>query len=151
MQVSKEQIAKLLGDVDVMWDLSIVTKGVASEANAAGLVIVFVRGDESVEIEGATFALRSVHGGDGIFFDKDGLLPMSEDAMESESAACSYVARRARAKGVRVIYKPEGLPHIWLIKTSVPHATFDMTENGEPYCRGVVFALADLDAAEVLA
>jgi hypothetical protein len=32
----------------------------------------------------------------------------------------------------------------WSYETDIPHATFDVLEDGEVYCRGIVFALADL-------
>ena len=34
----------------------------------------------------------------------------------------------------------------WTYMTDIPHATFDVMDDGELYCRGIVFALADLTA-----
>lgn len=32
----------------------------------------------------------------------------------------------------------------WTFKTKIHHSTFEVMEDGKPYCRGLVFALADV-------
>jgi hypothetical protein len=32
----------------------------------------------------------------------------------------------------------------WIIDTKIPHLPFEIRENGKPFCRGIVFALADV-------
>lgn len=32
----------------------------------------------------------------------------------------------------------------WLITSDIPHATFDILEDGELFCRGIVFSLVEL-------
>jgi hypothetical protein len=34
----------------------------------------------------------------------------------------------------------------WTYATEIPHATFEVIEDDGPYCRGIVFALADVPA-----
>ena len=40
----------------------------------------------------------------------------------------------------------EGLDpeYAWIYRTEIPHACFDILENGEKYCKGIVFSLNDL-------
>lgn len=33
---------------------------------------------------------------------------------------------------------------VWTYKTDIPHETFDIMEDDEPYCKGIVFYLKDL-------
>jgi len=35
----------------------------------------------------------------------------------------------------------------WTYRTDIPHATFEIVEDGEPYCRGIVIDVADLGGA----
>ena len=32
----------------------------------------------------------------------------------------------------------------WCYKTDIPHETFMIYDDGEPYCRGIVFSIEDL-------
>lgn len=52
-------------------------------------------------------------------------------------------------KGCRVIeavWCPDEPDCSWAYKTDIPHVTFDVVEDGELYCRGIVFRLADAKA-----
>lgn len=51
---------------------------------------------------------------------------------------------QAGETNVRARWCPPGFDGSWLIETPLPHATFDIMEDGEIYCRGVVIALTDL-------
>lgn len=54
-----------------------------------------------------------------------------------------YVQRQKSAKSIEALWcKEDG--YSWTYKTEIPHATFEVVEDEEPYCRGIVFALADL-------
>jgi hypothetical protein len=39
---------------------------------------------------------------------------------------------------VKAEWCPDGFPGSWLITTDQPHSTFDIMEDGELYCRGIV-------------
>ena len=47
------------------------------------------------------------------------------------------------AATVKAVWAPEGENLSWLYRTALPHATFQVNEDGEPYCRGIVFLLSD--------
>lgn len=50
-------------------------------------------------------------------------------------------------KNAKVI-EPEWCNHpdyAWTYKTSIPHATFDVMEDDEKYCRGIIFSLDCLE------
>ena len=42
-------------------------------------------------------------------------------------------------------WRPNELDCSWLIKTNIPHATFDLMKNEELYCRGIVLELSDIE------
>jgi hypothetical protein len=62
-------------------------------------------------------------------------------------------AYEAPVKGgvlVKALWCAEGGDGLcWTFETSIPHATFTIVEDGEPFCRGIVFALSDVAAHRV--
>ena len=40
-------------------------------------------------------------------------------------------------------------PFSWTYETPVPHATFDVMEDGDLFCRGLVIAVSDLPDIEL--
>lgn len=54
----------------------------------------------------------------------------------------AYFRRKPNGVGIEAIWSPDEIDASWLIKTDIPHATFDILEDGDLFCRGVVFALA---------
>lgn len=49
-----------------------------------------------------------------------------------------------RAIEIEAKWCPEGFEGYWLIETSLPHSRFDIMEDGEIYCRGIVIDEADM-------
>ena len=90
----------------------------------------------------------------------------SNDLMEFEGAICDeigcYNGGKAWIKGKRVSYRPicgakvikafwlggktdaNGREITWTYKIHIPHETFMIYEDGEPYCRGIVFRIEDV-------
>ena len=46
---------------------------------------------------------------------------------------------------IKIQWCPEELACLWLIKTDIPHATFDIYDDRELYCRGIVLELSDIE------
>ena len=46
---------------------------------------------------------------------------------------------------IKIQWCPEELDCSWLITTDIPHATFDIYDDGELYCRGIVLELTDIE------
>jgi hypothetical protein len=66
--------------------------------------------------------------------------------MEDETSASEYLSRKRKARAVEAVWAPAELDGTsWAYKTDIPHVTFDLMEEGAIYCRGIVFALSDLD------
>ena len=45
-------------------------------------------------------------------------------------------------KKITAVWDTDG--YSWIYQTDIPHATFEIVEDGAPYCRGIIFALADV-------
>ncbi len=71
------------------------------------------------------------------------------DQIESDDDAGlkDYFERAPGAMTIDALWCKEP-GYSWTFRTDIPHATFEVVEDGEPYCRGIVFALADVGRAD---
>ncbi len=107
-------------------------------AKDAGLVIVFGASDDLMEFRGAIYDEIGAREGTVAYLNSAGLL-----TSECEDDNCPYFKRRKeQAATIKAIWDAEG--YSWIYETAIPHATFEVVEDGEKYCRGIVFALGDV-------
>jgi hypothetical protein len=135
--MTKESLAAAIHGCEYRQELS---RFDGREAKAAGLVVVYGASDDLMDLEGA---ISDETGAPGLaYVDALGLLNRDsiEDGDDEEIAA--FVARKKSARTIRAVCGPSDLS--WSYETDIPHATFDVLEDGDVYCRGIVFALADL-------
>lgn len=115
-----------------------------AQAKSAGLVAAFGASDDLLEFRGAIHDEVGCYGGGTATVDRKGVLPHFEDIDRDDKDEMRDFFKR-EGEGVKVDACWEGEPgYSWIIRTSIPHQTFEIVEDGEPYCRGVVFAVADL-------
>lgn len=109
----------------------------------AGLVAVFGYSDDNVEFRGAISEEVGAYDGTKVYLTRAGLLQN-----QCEDTACPYHAAQegnAQTAGAFIdALWAEEEPFSWTYKTAIPHETFIVKEDGEPYCRGIVFRLADV-------
>lgn len=113
-------------------------------AKAAGLVVVFGASDDLMEFRGAISDELGAYDGTTARVSPIGLLPSWESVdKDNEDEAETYF--KAKLGGYREIEAEwdSGEGYSWTFKTEIPHSTFEIVEDGEPYCRGIVFRLAD--------
>lgn len=104
----------------------------------AGLVAVFGASDDLMEMRGAVDDEVGAYEGTKVGFTPKGLLTSECD----EGKDCPYFKRLAKtAKIVEAVWDEGG--YSWIYKTDIPHSTFEILEDDDPYCRGIVFALSD--------
>lgn len=112
---------------------------------AAGLVAAFGMSDDLLEFRGAIYDEVGAYDGTTVLVDTEGLIPsfdaVSDEGDEAQMAA--YFRRKPNGVGIEALWSPGEIDASWLIKTPIPHVTFDILEDGDLYCRAVVFALAD--------
>lgn len=142
MSMTKEDLALALHGISYPCRID---AHLIEQAKAAGLVIVYGASDDLMEFEGAFRSEASVYDGVTVLLDAAGALPMRDEIDEDEGLA-DYFKRKPAAKTIEALWcKEEG--YSWTYKTEIPHATFEIVEDGESYCRGLVLALADLTGA----
>jgi hypothetical protein len=112
------------------------------EMKAAGLVAVFGASDDLTEFRGAIYDEAGAWEGREHYLTRDGLL----ESKCGEGENCPYFAKLKSAikPAIRAKWNEGG--YSWWIETDLPHATFDIIEDDEPFCRGVVIRVEDLPA-----
>jgi hypothetical protein len=145
--MTKEEFAASLHGRDAhRFDL---TKEETKQAKAAGLAVVFGQSDDLMEFRGAIE--DEVGAWDGVtavlFKHKDRFFATDADSIgEMDNARQEVAAMDAAEAGnlVTAVWGNAAPEMRWLIKTALPHAPFDLMEDGEVYDRGLVLSLADL-------
>lgn len=105
-----------------------------AQMKAAGLVAVFGYSDDGTELRGA---IDDELGCAPFLVTRGGLL--KSECEEGED--CPYFQKLA--KGAATITPRGDRQYTHLYETEIPHATFEIVEEDVPFCRGIVFALAD--------
>ena len=119
-----------------------ISKDLARQAKAAGLVVVFGASDDLIELEGAIY--DEIDGPGEFRLDTEGLCPEwdESDALTKDEAR-EYFRRENTGCTVEAIWC-EDESFSWTFTTDIPHETFIINEEGKKFCRGIVIALADL-------
>jgi hypothetical protein len=118
-----------------------------AEMKASGLVAVFGASDDLMEFRGAIDEELDAYDGTTAYVTAAGML-------KSECECdCPYFKRiQEKAASIEAIWcgTDDGLEFSWTYKTTIPHAKFTIIESCDDdtdlYCRGIVFALADVPA-----
>lgn len=112
-----------------------------AEMRAAGCVAVFGASDDLMEFRGAIDDELSAYNGTTALVTTAGLFEPCGDN-------CKYsLAAQEAAVEIDALWDAgEGEP-AWTYETDIPHASFVVLEDGESYCRGIVFAISYLSKA----
>lgn len=147
MKTTKEQMAERLNGRQYGRE---TTKEDIQLARQSGLVIIYGASDDIVEFEGAIVDEIGAYNGAhftivttwtetpvyGEFKTYREVKNYDIVSIENDS---SITKNRFEA-----MWSPEELKCSWLIKTDLPHATFDIMEEDDLFCRGIVVDLKDI-------
>lgn len=138
--ITKEQLAERLNGREYGDE---ITKEEEQQAKESGLVVLFGASDDLAEFRGAIHDEADCYDGGEIYLGRPGLLPAHGDD-DCECKFCAYEEAVKTCKVIVAVWGKAGCSHAWIYKTDIPHATFEILEDGEKYCRGIVFELASL-------
>jgi hypothetical protein len=137
--MTKEELAALLNGRQYREEM---TREEMKAAEKAGLVVIYGASDDLMEIGGIVHDEVGAPG--EALFTPEGLL-----RNPCEEERCPYFAtRKKKAVPVEAFFDQDGWT--WTYKTDIPHATFEILEDDDQYCRGIVFALADVPDRQLL-
>jgi hypothetical protein len=133
--MNSQELAAILNGREYGAEISRAEEALAKEN---GLVVLFGASDDLMEFRGAVNDETGVYGGGFAHFTRKGLL-----TNRCEEEDCPYFAQlKGEATAIGAEWSTEG--YSWVYQTTIPHSTFDVLEDGDKYCRGIVFALSDV-------
>ncbi len=99
-------------------------------AKENGFVIVYGASDDLMEFDGAIYDEAGCFDGGEVWFNREGVVdtPTIPKDRCIETLWCDDCARDERGGIIT-----------WTYKTDIPHETFMIYDEGESYCRGIVF------------
>lgn len=118
-----------------------ITDDEEAAAEESGLIALFGYSDDNAEFRGAFKDEIGCYDGGTILVDWLGVLPEREQIYDDEELE-KWFPRKKRAAVIKAIFG--GDDYTWSYETKIPHATFEIMEDGEKYCIGIVFSRADL-------
>lgn len=122
-----------------------ITDELAGRAKTNEFVIVFGASDDLMEFRGAIDDEIGCYDGGSAYIIREGLLEN-----KCEDGDCpNFETKKEKAKEIKAIWQDEDSP-AWTYKTDIPHETFEILEDGEVYCRGIVFSLCNLHGGDDL-
>lgn len=105
---------------------------IEAEAKEHDVVIVMGASDDLMEFSGAIDDEGDCFDGGEVYFGRDGV--------SYDGAEMNNVIEAVWCDGMNA----DGIPATWTYKTDIPHENFNVWEDGELYCVGIVFSVDDL-------
>jgi hypothetical protein len=116
-----------------------MTRDEEASAKEHGLVVVFGASDDLMEFRGAIHDEVSAWEGGTAYLDSKGLIESKCDC------ECPYfLEAQSNAAKIKALWGKD--EYAWVYETTIPHETFEVLEDEETYCKGIVFSLSDVTA-----
>ena len=117
-----------------------LSKDEAQAAKEANLVVVFGYSDDNMEFRGAIYDEISCYDGGVAYLTCDGLVKNKCDHDD-----CPYYQKeKDLAETITATWNKDGEEFAWVYETTIPHEVFNIFDDGEPHCKGIVFDLRDV-------
>ena len=137
--MTKEQLAEKLNGRHYSCE---ITPNEAIEAKASGLVVIFGYSDDNIELEGAIHDEIGLYGGGELKIHSNGVL---EKHQHCECEHCGYQEKANKCASIQAIWgNSTSDKYAWSFDTNIPHATFEVFEDGELWAQGIVISVGDL-------
>ncbi len=111
-------------------------------AKKTGIVIAYGFSRSIAEFRGAWDEEIEAYNGTTVYASASGpIINKCEDN-------CPYF-HQTKKTGVPIHFEWDACEeYSWIIKTAIPHETFDITEDDEKFSRGIIFAIKDIHKAK---
>lgn len=107
------------------------------ELKALGLVVVFGASDDLCEFRGAINDEVGCFDGGDIYVNAEGLIANNMDMFDDfvPENSPEFVL-------IKMCWGLRG--YSWFCETDIPHESFKILDDGDPYCRGIIFSVDDM-------
>lgn len=139
--MTKEELAERLNGIEYV---DICARNFFGDIKGSSLVVVWGASDDLMEFSGAILDEVGCYGGGKAYLDKNGLIHN-----ECSSHDCPYFEDyKGKAQTITAVWAENDLMPAWTYETDIPHVTFDIWDEGERYCRGIIFDLAEVEVKQ---
>lgn len=133
--MNAKELAQLLNGRECRNEITSDEEKLAKENN---LVVVFGESDDLMEFRGAIDDEVDCYDGGTAYLTKKGVIQN-----ECDDKYCPYFEElQEQAEQIHAIW--DNGDYLWSYKTDIPHETFEIFEDGEKECQGIVFSMNDL-------
>lgn len=145
--MNKEKLAELINGRSYRNEMNKEEEQIAKEN---GLIVIFGASDDLVEFRGAIYDELDAYEGTHFIIATPGTeIPDDEDEetyRKAKKLEAIPIEEESLTKKNRfeAVWSPDELDCSWLIKTDLPHSIFDIMEDGELYCRGIIIETESL-------
>lgn len=140
--MTKEELAFLLDGREYNNETSDKDEKLAFDNN---LVICFGASDDLCEFRGKLYDEKGCYNGGDIYFCQGEIANPDEE--DTDDAGIESFEKKSFPK-IKAVWCPKNehgqVECSWKYETEIPHATFDIFEDGELYCRGIVFDFSSI-------
>lgn len=136
--MNAKQLAELLNGREIGKE---ITKEEEKQAWDAGLVVVFGASDDLMEFRGAIHDEIDAYNGGTAQLTDQGLVKN-----ECESEDCPHFKKQLKNAAEIEAHWCIDDEASWKFETTIEHETFEIKEDGEVYCVGIVFKLSDVES-----
>lgn len=139
--MNKKELAELLNGREIGKE---ITRQEEEQAEQNGLVVVFGYSDDCMEFRGVIHDELGAGSDEYLpIYLKNGELFFNECGCGKH---CPYFKKEQKlAKKIKAIWRDKGNP-CWMYETDIPHETFNIYEDGELFCIGIVFRISDVSS-----
>ena len=138
--MTRKELAEKLSGRSYMEEITSSEKNTAREN---GLVVIFGYSDDNAAFCGAIDDEVGCYGGSTIFITKTGIFDDPGCQKYDREECPFYLAARKSARRIEAVWHDDGGP-CWTFETDIPHDTFEILDDGEPWCTGIVFCISDI-------
>lgn len=120
-----------------------ITKEEAILAKENNLVVVYGASDDLMEFEGAIDQEIDCWLGVTVYILQNEIIHRSDYKDLDDYSPDYNIPDLTNTKSITSEWDSNAVPS-WQYYTDIPHETFDIMEDGEVYCRGIVFSMDDI-------
>lgn len=115
-----------------------ITSSEEKQAKKDGVLIFFGYSDDNIEVRGVSNEEVPAYNGTEIRVNDDGGVTEDHDC---DCKYCGY--KNTPSVSIHADWCKSD-QFSWTFRTEVPHWSFDIQEDGEPFCRGIAVDVADI-------
>lgn len=143
--MDKTEFAKMLDGRQYLHE---ITQGETDIAKENNLVIVFGASDDLMKLNGVFADEINCYDGGSVLIEPDGGI-ISQTECEDCSQCKFQIAAKAKAHELKALWCENDKGASWTYEIDIPFATFNIMEDAELYCVGIVFSLDDVKVPPV--